>query len=243
MRSWAVTLSGLLLVSAGVAHASVALLLEEPFGTFGGMNPTGHAAIYLSNVCAASPLSLRRCREGEQGVVISRYDRVDGYDWIAIPLLPYLYAVDRPDQVPLSASEEDVVNLRDKYRRSNLREVAPDGEEGSPPADDWMQLVGSAYDRTSYAFGIETTAAQDDEFIRRFNSRTNKRHFNILFHNCADFVRQAVDFYYTHAIHRRLGHHDAQASGQEPLKLRQAASGSAVLHFCHPAGSGHHTSQ
>jgi hypothetical protein len=203
MRSWP-GITGLLLVSAGVAHASVALLLEEPFGTFGGMNPTGHAAIYLSNVCAASPLTLRRCHEGEQGVVISRYDRVGGYDWIAIPLLPYLYAVDRPDQVPLSASEEDVLNLRNKYRRGNLREVAPDREDGGPPADDWMQLVGSAYDRTSYAFGIETTASQDDQFIKRFNSRANKRHFNILFHNCADFVRQAVDFYYPHAIHRSL---------------------------------------
>lgn len=26
------------------AHADVALLLEEPYGAFGGMNPTGHAA-------------------------------------------------------------------------------------------------------------------------------------------------------------------------------------------------------
>jgi hypothetical protein len=204
MRHWSVTIIGLLLISAGAARASVTLLLEEPYGTFGGMNPTGHAAIYLSNVCAASPLSLRRCRDGELGVVISRYDRVSGHDWIAIPLLPYLYAVDRPDQVPLKVSKEDVVNLRDKYRRSHLMEVAPDAEEGSPPASDWMQLVGSAYDRTSYAFGIETTEAQDDELIRRFNSRPNERHFNIVFHNCADFVRHAIDFYYPHAIHRSL---------------------------------------
>jgi hypothetical protein len=203
MARFPLTLLGLLL-TVGSARASVTLLLEEPFGTFGRMNPTGHAAIYLSNVCAASPLTLRRCHEGEQGVVISRYDRVGGYDWIAIPLLPYLYAVDRPDQVPLSASEEDVVILRDKYRRSNLGEVAPDNEDGGPPADDWTQLVGAAYDRTSYAFGIETTAKQDDAFIQMFNSRANHRHFNIVFHNCADFVRQAVDFYYPHAIHRSL---------------------------------------
>src|SRR6202034_4943966 len=103
------TFIGLLLINAGIARPAVTLLLEEPFGTFGGMNPTGHAAVYLSNVCAATPLTLRPCHEGEQGVVISRYDRVDGYDWIAIPLFPYLYAVDRPDQVPSSVSEEDVV--------------------------------------------------------------------------------------------------------------------------------------
>jgi hypothetical protein len=204
VRSSLIIMAGLLATSAGAARASVTLLLEEPFGHFGGMNPTGHAAIYLSHVCAASPLSLRRCHEGEQGVVISRYNRVSGYDWVAIPLLPYLYAVDRPDQVPLIVGAEDVATLRDSYRRMNLRAVAPDTDDGGTPPGEWTQLVGAAYDRTIYAFGIETTEAQDDEFIRRFNSRPNDRRFNILFHNCADFVRQAVDFYYPHAIHRSL---------------------------------------
>ena len=94
MRAW-IILAGLL---AGLpsARAGVTLLLEEPFGTFGGMNPTGHSAVYLSHVCAATPVSLRRCHEDEYGVVISRYHRVGGYDWIAIPLLPYLYAVKNP---------------------------------------------------------------------------------------------------------------------------------------------------
>ena len=109
MQTRILTFTGLILASLTSAHASVTLLLEEPYGTFGGMNPTGHAAVYLSNVCAASPVSLRRCKEGEHGVVISRYHRVGGYDWIAIPLLPYLYAVNRPDEVPLTVSSQDVV--------------------------------------------------------------------------------------------------------------------------------------
>jgi hypothetical protein len=187
-----------------MAHASVTLLLEEPYGTFGGMNPTGHAAVYLSNVCAASPLSLRRCGRGEQGVVISRYHRISGYDWIAIPLLPYLYAVDRPDQVPSTVSPDGVDALRDAYRRGNLLEIAPNNEDGTTPSGDWIQLVGAAYDRTIYVFGIETTAAQDDEFIDRYNTRANDEHFNLIFHNCADFARQAIDFYYPHAVHRSL---------------------------------------
>src|SRR5579863_6391119 len=120
------TLIGFLLLSAGMARASLTLLLEEPFGKFGAMNPTGHAAVYLSHVCATSPLSLRRCREGEEGVVISRYHRVSGYDWIAIPLLPYLYAVDRPDDVPSTAGPEDVDTLRNAWRRANLKEIAPE---------------------------------------------------------------------------------------------------------------------
>src|ERR1700689_811799 len=134
------------------------------------MNPTGHAAVYLSRVCAATPLSLRRCRDGEQGVVISRYHRVSGYDWIAIPLLPYLYAVDRPDQVPQTVGPSDVTALRNEWRRSNLVDIAPDAADGTAPEGDWIQLLGSAYDRTIYAFGLQTTAAQDDRFIQAFNA-------------------------------------------------------------------------
>jgi hypothetical protein len=206
MRYRLITFIGFLLLNAGIARPAVTLLLEEPYGTFGGMNPTGHAAVYLSHICAASPTSLRRCEEGEQGVVISRYHRVAGYDWLAIPLLPYLYAVDRPDEVPSSVTPEDVAALRNSWRRANLTDVAPDVASGdggvTVPEGDWIQLVGSAYDRTIYAFGIETTAEQDDKFIQRFNFGANRRHFNLLFHNCADFVRQAVDYYYPRAIHR-----------------------------------------
>jgi hypothetical protein len=187
-----------------MAYPAVTLLLEEPYGTFGGMNPTGHAAVYLSHICAASQISLRRCNEGEQGVVISRYHLISGYDWLAIPLLPYLYAVDRPDQVPSSVTPEDVAALRDAWRRANLTGIVPDAGAGSTPVGDWTQLVGSAYNRTLYAFEIETTEAQDDRFIQTFNSRTNKSHFNLLFHNCADLARQAIDSYYPHAVHRSL---------------------------------------
>lgn len=204
MRTRTITLAALLFMGFGAAHASVALLLEEPYGRMGGVTPTGHAAVYLSRVCAASPLSLRRCHEGEQGVVISRYHRVSGYDWLAVPLLPYLYAVNRSDQVPLIVSANEVAALRDAYRRTNFESLAPDADDGGTPEGDWVQLVGAAYDRTIYAFGIETTEQQDDQLIQIFNSRRNKSHFNLLFHNCADFVRQAIDLYYPHAIHRSV---------------------------------------
>ena len=55
MRNRIVTLLLLLLCGTALAHASVALFLEEPYGTFGGMNPTGHAAIYLSHVLCCFP--------------------------------------------------------------------------------------------------------------------------------------------------------------------------------------------
>ena len=56
----------LLAAVATHAHASAALLMEEPYGDFGAMNPTGHAAIYLNHICAASPTRLRACHPGEK---------------------------------------------------------------------------------------------------------------------------------------------------------------------------------
>ena len=196
-------LMGLMMASIA-ARADVAIFLEEPFGTFGGMNPTGHSSVYLSRVCAASLTSLRRCEPEERGVVISRYHRIDGYDWLAVPLIPYLYAVDAADQVPEKTSPEAEAALRDEYRRKYLEAVAPDGPNGVTPKGDWIQLVGAAYDRRIYCFEIATTEEQDDRFIEAFNARRNVNRFNIMFHNCADFARQVIDFYYPRAIHRSL---------------------------------------
>jgi hypothetical protein len=185
-----------------MAHADITLFLEEPYGRFGAMNPTGHAAVYFSRVCAETPLILRRCQPDEPGAVISRYHRIGGYDWIAIPLIPYLYAVDQADRVPTEVSAERVASLRDDYRRAHLEAVAPDQSDGSMPEGDWTQLVGEAYDRTIYAFGIETSPEQDDELIRAFNSQANRNRFHLLFSNCADFARKIIDFYYPHAVRR-----------------------------------------
>jgi len=201
MRSFRILVVWLVL-GAALARADVALLLEEPFGAFGGMTPTGHAAIYLSRVCADSLLTLRRCEEGEQGVVVSRYHRIAGYDWIAIPLIPYLYAVDSATQVPQTVGAQDVAALRNDYRRRYLEELAPDETDGGMPQGDWPQLIGAAYDRTIYTFEIPTTEEQDAKFIQAFNSRPNRKHFNLLFHNCADFARQAINFYYPGTVHR-----------------------------------------
>jgi hypothetical protein len=190
------------LILAAGAHADVTLLLEEPYGAFGGMTPTGHAAIYLSRVCADTPVHLRRCGPNEPGVVISRYHKVAGYDWVAIPILPYLYAVETADQVPPSATPEEAAALRDAYRRRHLEAIAPDEPDGRRPGGDWTQLVGEAYDRTIYTFGLETTEQQDDKLIAELNARLNHARFSLLFRNCADFVRKTIDFYYPHTVHR-----------------------------------------
>lgn len=190
---------------AGVVqvYGQAALLLEEPFGKFGRFNPTGHAAIYLPRVCAETPVLLRRCQPGELGVVISRYHRIDGYDWIAMPLVPYLYAVDDLKDIPTTANRSLEAELRDSYRRDHLEDLAPDVRGGATPKGEWIELVGSSYDRRIYGFEIPTTVEQDEQLIQDFNTRRNRGHFNLLFHNCADFSRSVIDRYYDpHAMRR-----------------------------------------
>src|SRR5258707_9807293 len=115
------------------AGASATLLIEEPYGALGVFTATGHAAVYLSGVCAQTPMILRRCAPGESGIVLSRYDGVGGYDWIAIPLVPYLYAVERPEDLPLFADAKMVAFLRNRYRQKYLKDIAPDSLNKETP--------------------------------------------------------------------------------------------------------------
>ncbi len=193
----------LLLAFAGTeARADITVLLEEPYSFDGAFAGTGHAAVYLNRVCADTPIKLRACRAGETGVVLSRYHRVSRYDWLAIPLIPYLYAVENPEDVPLIADPKLVAELRDRYRRAHLESIAPDEADGRTPGGNWYELAGSAYDRTIYAFQIETSPEQDAAFIARYNSGPNRDAYQLVTRNCADFVREAVNFYYPHAIGR-----------------------------------------
>ncbi len=198
------TLIGLLSILTSYACASATLLLEEPYGNMAIFTETGHAAVYLSGVCADSPVRLRPCAPGESGVVLSRYDRVAGYDWIAIPLIPYLYAVERPEDVPLFADAKLVAFLRDSYRRKYLEAYVPDLPNGETPHGNWYQLVGTSYDRTVHGFEIETTPAQDAALIQKLNSMPNRSHFNLASRNCADFAKDVINFYYPHALHRSV---------------------------------------
>ena len=210
MRTIRIVLTMLALVVSAMggtqARADAALLMEEPYGEFGAFNPTGHAAIYLNHVCAESPTRLRPCRPGEPGAVISRYHKIDGYDWLAIPLVPYLYAVERVEDVPATADAEIEVGLRDSYRRAHLLAFVPDVAEGKKageaPGGEWTQLIGASYDRRIYGFQIQTSADEDLQFMNKYNDSRNEGHFNLLFHNCADFSRTLLNVYYPHGIHR-----------------------------------------
>lgn len=199
------SISIILLLSSGpCVFAQAALLMEEPFGFFGSLNPTGHTAIYLERVCADSPVHLRMCTDGEPGIVVSRYHGMGGYDWVAIPLIPYLYAVDDPKQVPSKVDAETVHRFRDHYREVRLGAFGEALPKGNAFRDGWVQLVGTAYDRRTYAFRFATTREQDEELVARLNARSNVSHFNLMYNNCADFNRFILNHYFPHSFRRTV---------------------------------------
>jgi hypothetical protein len=196
--------AALLLSAAPRSFSQAALLLEQPCGVFGSLNPTGHAALCLERVCAETPVLLRPCHAGETGVVISRYNGIDGYDWVAIPLIPYLYAVEEPTQVPATVDEPTVNRLRAHYREAHLAMLGEHLRPGNFFNGGWTELVGTAYDRRTYAFRFATTPEQGKELIARMNARANKSHFNILYNNCADFDRFILNQYFPHQFGRTI---------------------------------------
>jgi hypothetical protein len=186
------------------AHAQAALLMEEPYGVFGLLNPTGHNALYFEHICAETPVKLRRCEVGESGSVIARNQGISGYDWIAIPLLPYLYAVENASEVPARADRKTVTWLRKHYREAHLLDLGENLPAASFWHGGWTGLVGSSYERRIYAFRFYTTEEQDNAFITRMNADNNSSHFELFYNNCADFSRQVLNFYFPGTFRRSV---------------------------------------
>ena len=186
------------------AHAQAALLMEEPYGFFGTLNPTGHTAMYFARICADTPIHLRRCHEDESGVVISRYQGIAGYDWVAMPLLPYLYSVENVNEVPSQVDKSTVRRLRDHYHERHLDALGEGVFEGSFIRGGWTQLIGVAFERRIYAFRFATSEQDDDRMIAQLKGHPNRSNFNLIYNNCADFARSILNIYYPGVFKRSI---------------------------------------
>jgi len=93
-------------------HADVGLMLNEALRVGASKwTGAGHSAVYLSGVCAASPVELRLCEPGENGVVLTNYRQFGedrSYEWNAIPLNIFNRALDVAGALPREISREHV---------------------------------------------------------------------------------------------------------------------------------------
>jgi hypothetical protein len=189
----------LLLALCGAMHAEVGLMLNEAL-RIGSSKWTGagHSAVYLSGVCMASPVELRMCGPGENGVVLSNYrafgeDR--SYEWNAIPLNVYLYGVEDESARPLYASPTVRWLLQERYREKYMGNLCTEGCVTNADAL-WRETVAATFLRDVYMFTVKSTAEQDRALIQKFNSAGNVGHYNGLTYNCADFARDVVNLYF-----------------------------------------------
>jgi hypothetical protein len=185
------------------AQASVTVLIGEPFDKFGTLIPVGHATIYLDTVCADGPLKVRMCRPGEPaGVAIARYDLIGQYDWLATPIMQFLYATSRADEVLTYATPEQVDGLRTLYRKRYLMQVFPDSAVALKSNEEWWESAGIAYTRGLWGYQIATTRAQDERVVAALNSRVNRHIFNVYHANCANFAADVLNLYVPHLVKR-----------------------------------------
>lgn len=189
----------LLLLPGVRVYAEVTVLIEYPINFLGHVSSTGHAALLIEDLCSDDHIHIRWCRADEDGMVISRYKGIDGYDWVAMPPGPYLFAVDSSDEIPETASVAEVILLRAQYRRSH-----PGSFKHDPANDGWVQLLGASYRRRIICIHLHTTAVQDGRLMQWLNGRPDRTHFNFFFSNCADFARQMLDVLFPRAVHRNL---------------------------------------
>ena len=182
------------------ARADVSFFLQEAIGFAAQWNSAGHASVHLSNVCTDNYTHLRPCRVGERGVVISSFRNLgaeENYEWMAMPLLPFLYGVEDEGDIPLYVNDKILTALRERYRRQQMVDLIPVANNGY-----WQHLIGAALVRDIYAFTVTSTPEQDAAFIAAFNDAPNVNHFRQLSNNCTDFAAKVLNQYYPHSARR-----------------------------------------
>jgi len=159
----------------------------------------GHSAVYLSNICADTPVKLRLCEPGEQGSVIQNYEDYkedQPYEWNVVPLSVYLYGVSSMEERPLFAYPEMRTLLQQQYRQTYLREICTTKRCISDIDANWRDSVAASFVREIYMFRVHTMQEQDEQFIREFNARPNVNHYQGVSRNLV------INTYFPHSAHR-----------------------------------------
>jgi len=192
-----------LLLAQAPAYGDVGVVLNESLDTGGDrISSTGHSAVYLSRVCAETPVKLRMCRPGEAGSVLSTYTgfgETQPFEWNVVPLGVFLYGAEDPRGWTLVGSAKIKRALEEHYRENHLSPYCSGPPCTTSDKADWRDMVGAGLSRNIYIFVVETTVEQDRELVEKLNSLPNENHFNAVTRNCADFTRSVIRIYFPHA--------------------------------------------
>ena len=182
----------------GVCRADAVLLVEDPVNFVGRFTSSGHSAVWMDRICSDDHVTLRACRAGEAGTVISRYPGVAGkLDWLAMAPANYLFGVERADEVPKIVTSEDFSRIQAEFRKAHAASFERDPGDAA-----WLALSGEAYRRRMVLVRVKTTEAQDADLMNWLNERKNVSHFNVFAANCADFTGLVLAKLFGGGFHR-----------------------------------------
>ncbi len=255
MRSCPVPLARLLYFCAAAllagpglaARADIGVVLADPT-TIGASRFThaGHSLVYLSGVCAESPVRARLCGPGEQGSIVTTYPDFredEPYSWNMVPVSLYLQGSLDAGKRLLYTSQPEKNALQDHARRGFLAPVCT-GTYCPPLMHTyWRDLVGATAVRDVWLFSVRSTREQDEQAVAWLNGNNNRNRYNTFTNNCADFSRKFLDAIFPHAVHRDVLNDLGMTSPKAVMRSfthwarKQPALGFRAMHFAQQPGS------
>ena len=196
----------ILLLAPMRAWADLGVVLADPTG-LGASRYTlaGHTLVYLSGVCAETPVRARLCRPGEQGSVVTTYPDFKenrAYSWNLSPLSLYLQGSIEPGQTLLYTSPAVKQALEGYARTRYFQEVCTEGACPEVAHSYWRNLVATAMDRDVFVYAVHTTPEQDQMAVDWLNRDANVNHYNGVLDNCANFASALVNSIFPKSTHR-----------------------------------------
>lgn len=119
-----------------------------------------------------------------------------GLDWLASPVLDFLYATRDPQGIPEYVTPEIAWEMRQAYRRRWMPEIVADGTERDGATWEWWESAGVAFNRRLWGYQVATTREQDERFVATMNARPNVHAYRVRVSNCANFAADVVNLYF-----------------------------------------------
>jgi hypothetical protein len=220
------------------AKADIGVVVADPTNIgASAYTHSGHSLVYLSGICAVTPVQARLCNAGEQGSIVTTYPpfgETENYAWNLVPLSLYLQGSLSTSDRLLYGSKPVKEALEVHAREGYFQDVCGEGVCPQAPHSYWRNLVDTTADRDVFIFAVNTTPAQDQIAVDWLNTRSNVNHYNPFTNNCAVFTSSLVNLIFPHSVHRDF-----------PNDLGMMAPKAAARSFTHWAlkrpGLGFHT--
>ncbi len=165
----------------------------------------GHSLVYLSGVCAASPIRARLCEAGEQGSIVTTYPdfrETEAFGWNLVPLSLYLDGSLAADDRLLYASRAVKGALEVHARDGFFQDVCGGVNCPQVAHSFWRDLVDANAVRDIFIYAVRTTRVQDQSVVDWLNDKPNVNHYNGFTNNCAVFTRTLINLIFPHSVHR-----------------------------------------